>query len=471
MMVPNGDVSWWWRDLGGVPEPRAALPSDLDVDVAIVGGGYTGLWTAYYLAAAQPDLRIAVLEQRFAGFGASGRNGGWLTNTVTGGRDRYGRAAGSALQLALNESVDEVVSVARREGIEADIVKGGELELARTPAQLARLRAAAAHDKLVSQHRDNVRTLVLLFDQYAVDPAFTKIERKQLSSLAAKFARELCTEGADDEIKAIYNRHANSDYDAEAAEEQAEQSRVMQEILEDHGFEFDAQYETLADLEAAARAQQAERTEAAGEARARRKKSARQQAAEERRTVATAQASKALQEVYRQLVRALHPDHERDPVERERKTALMQEVNVAYEKRDLLRLLELQLKFEQIDTAHIAGLAEDRLDHYIRLLNEQVTQLRDELAGVEHHFRIQLDVMPPTKLSAAYVLVRIREDTEALANNVAHMQQDLRTWQDPRGMKAWLRDQRDRAASDARELQELLAMFGEAPPPRRHRRR
>ncbi|GAA1935632.1 FAD-dependent oxidoreductase [Microbacterium aoyamense] len=147
MTVRNGDVSWWWRDLGGVPEPRDALAGDTDVDVAIVGGGYTGLWTAYYLKMLQPDLRVAVLEQRFAGFGASGRNGGWLTNSVTGGRERYGRDGGARQQKALNESVDEVIAVAAREGIDADIVKGGEFEVARTPAQLARLKVAAAHER------------------------------------------------------------------------------------------------------------------------------------------------------------------------------------------------------------------------------------------------------------------------------------------------------------------------------------
>ncbi|WP_137843144.1 FAD-dependent oxidoreductase [Microbacterium sp. 2FI] len=145
--VPNGDVSWWWRDLGGTPEPRHPLAGDTDADVAIVGAGYTGLWTAYYLKSLQPDLRIVVLEARFAGFGASGRNGGWLTNSVTGGRERYGREGGAAQQLALNASVDEVIAVAAHEGIDADIVKGGEFEIARTPAQLARLRAAAAHER------------------------------------------------------------------------------------------------------------------------------------------------------------------------------------------------------------------------------------------------------------------------------------------------------------------------------------
>ncbi|GGI45932.1 glycine/D-amino acid oxidase-like deaminating enzyme [Agromyces flavus] len=149
-MTTNGGISFWWQQLG-VPTPRPALPGDRDVDVAIVGGGYTGLWTAYALKRAQPDLRVAVLEQRFAGFGASGRNGGWLTNSVTGGREQYakthGRDAAIAQQRALNETVDEVIAVAAREGIDADLHKGGELEVAYTPSQLARLRAFAASER------------------------------------------------------------------------------------------------------------------------------------------------------------------------------------------------------------------------------------------------------------------------------------------------------------------------------------
>ncbi|MFE5670894.1 NAD(P)/FAD-dependent oxidoreductase [Agromyces sp. NPDC056523] len=149
-MTTNGGVSFWWQQLG-VPTPRPALPGDRDVDVAIVGGGYTGLWTAYALKRAQPDLRIAVLEQRFAGFGASGRNGGWLTNSVTGGREQYakthGRDAAIAQQRALNDTVDEVIAVTAREGIDADLHKGGELEVAYRPAQLARLRAFAASER------------------------------------------------------------------------------------------------------------------------------------------------------------------------------------------------------------------------------------------------------------------------------------------------------------------------------------
>ncbi|CAL4858877.1 FAD-dependent oxidoreductase [Microbacterium sp. MM2322] len=142
-MTRNGDVSFWWHQ-EGLPAPRPPLPGDLDVDVAIVGAGYTGLWTAYYLAERRPDLRIVVLERRFAGYGASGRNGGWLTNSVTGGRERYGREGGIRQQRAMNDTVDEVIRVAAAEGIDADIHRGGELTIARSPAQLARLDAMFA---------------------------------------------------------------------------------------------------------------------------------------------------------------------------------------------------------------------------------------------------------------------------------------------------------------------------------------
>ena len=147
-MVKNGGVSHWYTRL---PDPRPALPGDRDADVCIVGAGYTGLWTAYYLKRADPALRIAVLEARFAGFGASGRNGGWLAGLAPGSRallaKRHGRDSVITWQRMLNETVDEVIDVTRSEGIDADIVKGGNLEVARTDAQAVRLRAEADEDR------------------------------------------------------------------------------------------------------------------------------------------------------------------------------------------------------------------------------------------------------------------------------------------------------------------------------------
>lgn len=133
---PAQPVSHWWDAIGGPPAPRAALPGDRDCDVAIVGAGYTGLWTAYYLARQDPSLRVVVLESRYAGYGASGRNGGWLSAEIAFPHD-------DRLRQAMIDAVDEVLKVCAAEGIEADAVKSGCLRVAVTPVQETRLRAFA----------------------------------------------------------------------------------------------------------------------------------------------------------------------------------------------------------------------------------------------------------------------------------------------------------------------------------------
>jgi glycine/D-amino acid oxidase-like deaminating enzyme len=138
------DGPLWYE--GAEPRPRRPpLQEDLDVDVAIVGAGYTGLWTAYYLRKAAPGARVAVVEREHAGFGASGRNGGWCSAIFPIGPRKleqlHGRAGATALRHALQHSVDEVGSVAAAEGWEIDYAKGGCITFARGPAQLERARA------------------------------------------------------------------------------------------------------------------------------------------------------------------------------------------------------------------------------------------------------------------------------------------------------------------------------------------
>jgi glycine/D-amino acid oxidase-like deaminating enzyme len=148
--VRNGEGGFWQAALGPAAR-RPALAGDLDVDVAIVGAGYTGLWTAYYLRLADPSLRVAVIEAEHAGFGASGRNGGWLSGTATGDRERYARDGGRdgaiRLERAAIETLYEVERVCAQEGIDADLRRGGTLHVAQSPAQLVRLREEVAHER------------------------------------------------------------------------------------------------------------------------------------------------------------------------------------------------------------------------------------------------------------------------------------------------------------------------------------
>jgi glycine/D-amino acid oxidase-like deaminating enzyme len=141
--MQTGELGFWWRSLGGPPAPRAPLPGPLEADVAIVGAGYTGLWTAYYLARADPSLRIVLLEAQTAGFGASGRNGGWVSGFFSGPPRAYLRnseeAAFTSLQRRMFETVEEIAAVLERHGIDADLAHGGHLSVALGPAQLEHL--------------------------------------------------------------------------------------------------------------------------------------------------------------------------------------------------------------------------------------------------------------------------------------------------------------------------------------------
>jgi glycine/D-amino acid oxidase-like deaminating enzyme len=128
--------------------PRAPLAGDTTVDVAIIGGGLTGLWTAYYLLAENPDLQITILEKDIAGFGASGRNGGWCSALFPASAQALerenGRSAAMAMRAAMVETVLEVGRVTQREGIDCDFVRGGTFTLARSQVQLAAAEAEVA---------------------------------------------------------------------------------------------------------------------------------------------------------------------------------------------------------------------------------------------------------------------------------------------------------------------------------------
>ncbi|NHI19174.1 FAD-dependent oxidoreductase [Phycicoccus endophyticus] len=136
----------WW-DIRRSDAPPATGEVPRAADVVVVGGGFTGLWTAYYLLRAEPALDVLVLEAEHVGFGASGRNGGWVSALWPVSPDtlaaRSGRTATLAHLAALRDTVDEVGRVEEQEGLGSGFVKGGTLAVARTPAQVERARAAA----------------------------------------------------------------------------------------------------------------------------------------------------------------------------------------------------------------------------------------------------------------------------------------------------------------------------------------
>lgn len=152
---PYRETSFWLDSLveSGLDDltPRAALDGDTDADVCIIGGGLTGLWTAHYLIEADPGARIVIVEKEIAGFGASGRNGGWASalfpRSAAALERQHGRRAAHAMRRAMIDTVDEVNAASRSLGIDCDYVKGGTVAFVRSLAQEKSARADVAETR------------------------------------------------------------------------------------------------------------------------------------------------------------------------------------------------------------------------------------------------------------------------------------------------------------------------------------
>jgi glycine/D-amino acid oxidase-like deaminating enzyme len=157
------DLSLWFDSLPEPPRPRPRLTGDVDADVCIVGAGYTGLWAALYLSTLDPGRRVVVLERETAGFGASGRNGGWCSALFPVPLDRlaarWGADPAVALYRELQHNVEDVGRAAAAEGIDCHYAKGGTVTLARSPAQLRRAEEEVAEARRWGFGPEDVRLL------------------------------------------------------------------------------------------------------------------------------------------------------------------------------------------------------------------------------------------------------------------------------------------------------------------------
>src|SRR4029453_15435065 len=161
----NGDLGFW---MAGLAENRPTSPrfeGEGAVDLAIIGGGYTGLWAAYFAKKLEPSLSVAVFEAEQIGYGASGRNGGWVLAMPQGNRATFARASGQgldasrALQQEFVTGVDSVLNILQAEGIDADQHKGGALVASHTKAGVGRLVARRDADWKYGLTEDEVHLL------------------------------------------------------------------------------------------------------------------------------------------------------------------------------------------------------------------------------------------------------------------------------------------------------------------------
>jgi hypothetical protein len=265
------------------------------------------------------------------------------------------------------------------------------------------------------------REWVFALDHASLQPGLTRGERKQLGELVQEAAAPLLEQGDDPDIAAACGRHAEESRAGQATPEDADQDEVDEEDLAD-------------DWEQQAAAAAAQRAEWAAQRRA--------ASALKRRRQEEQEVSQSVRAVYRRLASALHPDREPDALQRERKTALMQQANRAYAEENLLGLLELQLQAEQIDAEHLAAVDRRRLQHYVTVLEEQLADLQSEIRRLEDDFREATGLAPGSGLQPRKADRLISSEAQRLRGTLQALRRQMRWLLDMDTLKDWLREQR-----------------------------
>jgi hypothetical protein len=288
---------------------------------------------------------------------------------------------------------------------------------------IQRLDAQFDHDKLTSSDRQAISALILHLLETHGDQV-----------------------GDEARLKALYNRHSGSDFDQDMTLE-AEQLKAHMEAMFGESLGDDIDMSSTDEVIARARAKMAEyeAREAAkkasrAERRSARSGSAKADASAARREAAQAELKQSLRDIYRKLASALHPDREPDDERRARKTEMMQSLNAAYEKQDLLHLLELQIQLQQIDQNALNDLGDERLKHYNKLLKEQATDLERELLMTEDHFRASYGIHSPQRLTPEGARQFLHLEIVRMKNDIDGVSSDLAVLSDIKAFKRWLKE-------------------------------
>jgi hypothetical protein len=298
---------------------------------------------------------------------------------------------------------------------------------------------------LVLLYNQRRRELVHALDQAYDDKALSKTDRAEISDIICTIAADLIAEHGDETLKPIYNRHSNIDFDAKEEDKNKSFKSMMETMLDiDLGddFDFSSREKVVAKIDEQLNRkalEEGQKQQADEERRSKRKKSAKVSDKEARLRTEEQDVSQSIREVFRKLASALHPDREQDPVEHQRKTILMQKVNVAYGNRDLLQLLELQLELEHIDQHAMSAVSEDRLKHYNKVLAEQSSDLQQEIDRIAFSFRARYDFSAGDAVSPSMVMAFFQEDIREIQQNTAALKKDIAACQDIKSLRRLLK--------------------------------
>ena len=288
---------------------------------------------------------------------------------------------------------------------------------------------------------------VQLLDRFFDLPLFKKTDKSKMKHLICELSEHLIAEFNKDELKPLFNKYSDDDYDTLNQETDSAVGDLMKNIAQsmfniDLGDDVDVsspeKFQAFLHEKLQSQAESQTQDQAATAVNPR-KKTKKQLEKEARQLEEEELASKSVREVYRKLVAVLHPDREPDEDERKRKTELMQRVNIAYAKKDLLLLLELQLEIEQIDPEHLSQIADSRLKYFNKILKEQLSELNQETQHIESMFKLNLSMPFYAQLTPKQLLTGLAKDIQELQSEISAIQNELELFHNPASLKAWLK--------------------------------
>ena len=297
---------------------------------------------------------------------------------------------------------------------------------------------------LRAQYTAALREMVLWLDARVQQKGLTPAMLRDIRAMVCNLSESLALAG-DEDMRALYDRHSLqslADREKSAVNDIQELMQHMTGVdvsdLNEGGSMEDLLHASMQRVRQQMLDKQAEKEDMAQARRDSKPRSAAQKKAHGQQQ----DAQGVLRTIYRQLVSALHPDREPDALERARKTELMGQVNAAYERRDLMALLMLQLRCEQIDASAISRLTTEKMAALTLLLKEQAAALEKDVHVAVSKVQQEFDLSPFTSVTSFGLTLDLDAQASGLMQTLAEMQDDLRSVQTDAGLKRWVKTQK-----------------------------
>lgn len=302
---------------------------------------------------------------------------------------------------------------------------------------------------LQAQNNAAMRRMALLLDERLARKGLSPAQKKSLIEILCGLCELLAASG-DEAMAALHDKYSPQSLREIKEAESARIRNMMKTALGDR-LDVDLEDESLdpmARLDAflsAAKAKQADEEEQAQRRHAAKASKKPPTAAQRKAGQQHEDAKLVLRQIYRQLASVLHPDREKDPAEHQRKTALMSQANAAYAQQDLVMLLHIQQRIEQLEPGAISDMPEARIAAMTTLLKQQAAELEDELFGRQEQLRQAFNLDFFEKPTDASLQRNLAQEAEALEEMGLQMEEDLQMVQDDAGLKRWLKFQKQSA--------------------------